>query len=80
MCSLDTCEMRETPEDCQQLCQETDGCVEFTWALPCEGNVDIRKMCWLKNQTNTDPLTVADRVSGPKFCGKQPRIPSIYNV
>ena len=46
MCTTEdpeTCERKENPEECQKLCQETDGCVAFTW----DGK--LVKSCLLKN-------------------------------
>ena len=70
MCTLETCELKETPLECQKLCQKTDGCLEFSWVGANADYVEGRKRCWLKNQKHDDPKTVDNIFSGPKTCSK----------
>ena len=81
LCTKNTCEKKETPEECQELCQNTEDCVEFTWVGPNANDwVKGRKMCWLKNQTSPNPTSSEHRVSGPKYCGKRVLILFMYNA
>ena len=60
---------RDTPEECQSLCRDTDGCVHFSW-IPADSSwVQGRKRCCLKSAKNTSPVIKAGVVSGPKSCG-----------
>ena len=54
---------KDTPEECQNKCQETSYCVQFTW-------VRDAKKCHLKKHLTT-PSSGAHLgcVSGPKYCG-----------
>ena len=49
---------RDSPEECQQLCQETPGCNAFTY----------RPVgCWMKS-TKAPGIKSSDAVSGDKYC------------
>ena len=56
-----------TAEECQELCQDTTGCVQFTWL-----DVNFKKRankCCLKNALNINNVPEVGAFSGPKFCG-----------
>ena len=61
---------RESPEECQILCKETDGCEIFSWIAPNNPWTDGRKRCCLKHSANPSPVTNEGVVSGAKSCGK----------
>ena len=51
MCAKDTCEKKETAEECQQLCQTTEGCEVFSWIVPNANDwVEGRKLALTVNQ------------------------------
>ena len=52
--------MRKSPEECQQLCQETDQCVVFTFR-PDKGQ------CWLKHTKSTAQRSTG-AISGNRQC------------
>jgi hypothetical protein len=54
---------RESVKDCQTLCQETKGCLVFTYKT---GN----KECWLKSTDNGRSNSAGD-ISGKKFCDSE---------
>lgn len=60
----------DTPHQCQNLCQKTHHCKQFSWY---ENDFDKRgKECCLKSKDNAKIIAVIKPgvVSGPKFCGK----------
>ena len=60
----------DTPEQCQELCQKTPGCVQFTW-LDSNFHEDSRfKQCCMKNKLNSDYIPTTGLISGPKRCSK----------
>ena len=65
---------KDTPYECQVLCQEIDACVEFTWISPDHESrwVNGRNRCCLKHTKNQSPTVRKGRLSGPKVCGKYP--------
>ena len=57
----------DTAYKCQELCQETPLCVQFTWlGKPFGGR---EKECCMKNKFNHNYDTSFGATSGPKFCG-----------
>ena len=54
---------RESAEECQKLCQETEGCSVFTYKTRI-------KECWLKS-TDTGRSYSAGDISGKKFCDSE---------
>merc|ERR1719244_276455 len=54
-----------SPENCQKLCQERQGCNFFTWVNPQSGFYP--NSCWLKGSQGT-PQYSASSVSGPRYC------------
>ena len=54
--------IKKSAEECQKLCQDTNSCVQFTWAKKTD-------KCCLKNAVNSNPVPLADHISGPKSCG-----------
>ena len=52
---------QNTAEECQHLCQQTDGCNVFTWDSE-------RKWCWLKSGISSS-IEYQGAISGPKICG-----------
>ena len=62
--------LTDTPEECQQLCQDNEKCVEFTWVMPnvLEGVLKGRgNECWMKYAKATR-IAMQNVVSGPKTC------------
>ena len=58
----------DTARECHLLCQNTIGCIQFTWmGFTVPGS---ERKCCLKNirQSITEPLSFA--ISGPKSCGR----------
>ena len=53
---------RNSVEECQHLCQQTDGCNVFTW-------YSERKWCWLKSGIAAS-IELQGAISGPKQCGR----------
>ena len=53
---------RNSVEECQHLCQQTDGCNVFTW-------YSERKWCWLKSGIAAS-IELEGAISGPKQCGR----------
>ena len=51
---------RDSPEECQQLCQQTQGCVVFTFR-------PNNRECWLKH-TKTGGRRSSGAISGDKYC------------
>ena len=67
---LNSCGVKtDTAEQCQQLCAERDGCVQFTWISSSFGDVNRRRKCCLKKAHNNNPTSKTGLVSGPKICG-----------
>ena len=54
-------DLQDTAEECQLLCQQTNGCNVFTWDSE-------RKWCWLKTGI-AGSVELEGAISGPKFCG-----------
>lgn len=54
-----------SPEDCQRLCKERQGCNYFTW-VSSHSNV-YQNTCWLKSSEG-DPRADSSMISGPKTC------------
>ena len=52
---------KNTAEECQHLCQQTDDCNVFTWDSE-------RKWCWLKSGISSS-IELQGAISGPKTCG-----------
>ena len=53
---------KNSVEECQHLCQQTDGCNVFTW-------YSERKWCWLKSGIAAS-IELEGAISGPKQCGR----------
>ena len=53
--------MRNTPVDCQNLCQKTNDCKFFSWTKP--------NICWLK-KTKASSKIELNTISGEKCCKK----------
>ena len=62
--------MTESAKECQTSCQNTEGCVQFTWIGLHSDLTGREKQCCLKNAVNNNPASHAGLISGPKFCGK----------
>ena len=59
----------DTKEKCQIRCQDTSGCLYFTWVGDEYFDSSIHKKCFLKNQLiERNIKTVKGLYSGPKFC------------
>ena len=69
---LNNCDVKtDTSQECQELCAETEGCVQFTWLGYAVGdNEDSKHKCCLKNAYYDDRQSHGGLVSGPKVCGK----------
>ena len=52
---------KNTAEECQHLCQQTDDCNVFTWDSE-------RKWCWLKSGISSS-IELEGAISGPNICG-----------
>ena len=52
-------DMRDNPEECQQLCQQTEGCVAFTFTS--------KGACWLKDFKSQGERK-SGAFSGDKYC------------
>ena len=67
---------RNSVEECQHLCQQTDGCNVFTW-------YSERKWCWLKSGIAAS-IELQGAISGPKQCGRSNKVESLvygaYNI
>lgn len=62
--------LTDTPEECQQLCQDNKKCVAFTWVMPnvLEGVLKDRgNECWMKYAKAT-PMATRNVISGPREC------------
>ena len=59
---------RDTPEDCQTLCEATNNCEHFTWISPKNSWKAGRKRCCLKNSSTQVIVDMEGSVSGPKRC------------
>ena len=57
----------DTVELCQDLCQKTKGCFQFTWFD--KPNKSDRKCC-MKNVHRNNFVYEEGYISGPKYCGK----------
>ena len=56
----------DTNHECQLLCQQTTGCVQFTWlGYDTPGR---EKECCLKNAVNNNPGVLSTVISGPESC------------
>jgi len=68
---LNNCDVKtDTSQECQELCAETEGCVQFTWLGYAVGdNEDSKHKCCLKNAYYDDRQSHGGLVSGPKVCG-----------
>ena len=66
---LNNCKNKtDTPEKCQELCQKTSECVQFTWL---DSNLDDGtrfKDCCMKSKQNNDYIPIAGAISGPWLC------------
>ena len=51
----------KSAEECQKICEETIGCVQFVWATKHE-------KCCRKNTINNNPGKLSDHIIGPKSC------------
>ena len=65
----------DSASECQEKCSNQDGCTHFNWIYE-SGNA--KNKCWLKEETDTKPVTendVVGRCSGLKNgCGMQTQI------
>ena len=59
----------KTPEKCQELCEETSGCVQFTWLDRTFADGSRYKECCMKDRVSDDYLPTSGAISGPKQCG-----------
>ena len=58
--------MRDNPEDCQHLCQQTEGCVAFTFKTKGRESGG----CWLK-YSKSEGIQLSPKkgaISGNKYC------------
>jgi len=60
-----------SPDQCQELCQDRQGCNYFTWVNSQHDVTGYRNTCWLKG-TQGDPQPCKTCVSGPSTCGEDP--------
>ena len=59
----------DTPQKCQELCEETAGCVQFTWLHKNYWDGRMDKSCCMKKRLNYDYKPEVGSISGPKWCG-----------
>ena len=67
------CTKTETVQKCQLLCQETPGCVKFSYLTPFYDGVHgtgVRQNCCLKDDEQAPAMVMQDLVSGPAYCSK----------
>ena len=57
---LQTATIEKSAEDCQKICQNTEGCLFFTW--------DISMNQCLRRSYYSIVLDFNDVISGPKYC------------
>ena len=63
---------RDSPEDCQRLCQDRQDCAFFTYK-------ERNKECWLKtSDAGRHYQERSNAISGKKYCGNFP--PSVHQV
>ena len=69
---LNNCDAHtDTSQECQELCADTEDCVQFTWLGYAVGEDENTKhKCCLKNAYYDNRQSHAGLVSGPKVCGK----------
>jgi len=60
-----------SPDQCQELCQDRQGCNYFTWVNSQHDVTGYRNTCWLKG-TQGNPQPCPTCVSGPSSCGDNP--------
>jgi len=58
----------DTASKCQELCQKTTGCVQFTWIKQTFAEDSRVKECCMKNKYVSKSSTLNGVISGPKFC------------
>ena len=59
----------DTVQDCQRLCQQTSGCVKFTYLTDSSDiSPEWRKSCVLKDDPLGGLIDKENAVSGPKEC------------
>ena len=73
---LNNCDVKtDTSQECQELCAETEGCLEFTWlGIAVYDDEDSKHKCCMKDAVHSTGLfgnkqSMAGLVSGPKNCG-----------
>jgi len=70
--NLQGCTKTDTPDLCQQLCQQTSGCTRFNWLTRnYNGTTDgtaPRRDCCLKGTASEELVKLDDVVSGEKYC------------
>ena len=60
----------DSASECQELCQVTANCVQFTWMGLNPLLANRAKECCLKNAVKNNPTTLQGLVSGPRLCRK----------
>ena len=76
-----SCQKTNTIQECQMLCQNTNGCKRFVYVTDAyngDYGIGARGSCCLKDQTLPDYRDVQDVVTGPAQCesGKSMHSPS----
>ena len=68
---LNHCDVKtDTAQECQELCAETEGCVEFTWlGIAVGDDIGSKDKCCLKDSPYDNRQSHPGLVSGPKNCG-----------
>ena len=59
----------DTATKCQELCQKTAGCVQFSWLDKNFDGGKRYKQCCMKNVINNNYTPNSEIISGPKRCG-----------
>ena len=68
---LNHCDVKtDTAQGCQELCAETEGCVEFVWlGIAIYDDEDNKGKCCMKDAPYDDRSSQPGLVAGPKNCG-----------
>ena len=64
---IGTATIKESKEECQKYCQDTSGCLYFTWVDITHPDHSVHKKCYLKNMI-VEIKKKEGTYSGPKFC------------
>ena len=67
---LNSCsDKTDTAEKCQELCQRTDTCLQFTWRDKASDINKYKECCMKKAYSGNYEYSSIGLISGPKHCG-----------